>query len=369
VGGTSGNLAGTIEIGGSAGIGTITVSKGSVVGATISATHTSGAGVKSVTVGGGSFTGQILSAGTGGIGTVSVPKGGFTGSLIAQAGGVKSVTIGGSAGHFAGQIVADGSAGLGTITLNGSATGTISAGHAKGGIKSLTVNGGITNGTVISQGTSGVGTMTVKGNADVDLTVPQGQVGSFTLTGTTASKLSGTWKILGIKTFKGTLGELSDFVLTAGTAIGSFTASGSMTGHSSLMAASVGTISIQGNLMSDEKYAILVNGDLGKTSKVDIGGTATYGAGAGGAGTNRIKIDGELDGLITVGSKITDGMFGDVVVTNALGGSTGKLVADQRNNTALFYYPNTQGAILFTCGKTTGDGCALLFNSWAWPET
>jgi hypothetical protein len=319
------------------------------------------------------------------------------------------VTIGGSTGHFVGQIIADGTAGLGTITLNGNATGAISAGHAKGGIKSLTiggaltnasilsagtagiatmtakglvngstisathtggvgvksltVNGGVTNGTIISQGTGGVGTMTVKGNADVDLTVPRGQVGSFTLTGTSTSKLSGAWNVLGIKTFKGTLGELSEFLLTATGTIGSFTASGSMTGHSTITAATVGTLSIQGNLVSDETYAINVTGTLSAASKIDIGGTGTYGVGL---GHNRIGVgtlNGTLNGQVLMGTKVLHGMFGIVLVTDSLN-STGKLKADEVNPGG-WMYANNPEKLTYTSATTTGKASGILFGHTA----
>jgi hypothetical protein len=90
--------------------------------------------VQSVTVSGGGFVGQILSAGTGGIGTVSVPKGGFTGSLLASAGGLKSLTLGGSNGNFVGKIEVGGMDGIGTITVQkgGLVGATISATNAGG---------------------------------------------------------------------------------------------------------------------------------------------------------------------------------------------------------------------------------------------
>ncbi len=354
-----GNMNGTISALDLAGIGTVSIPKGGMRGALVSLGW-----IKTVTVGGGNLDGSLTSSGPDGIGTVSIPKGGFTGTISAQSGGVKTVTVGG--GNAGGAIMSNGEAGIGTINVpkGGLDSAVISATHVTGaGIKSLLVNGSVANTLIISQGTGGIGKMAVRGNAEMNLIVPNGTLGSFTLSGTTASRLSGAWQVLGIKTFKGTLGEMADFRLTTD-AIGSFTVSGSMTGQSSINALALGTLTIQGDLRSDDACAIETRGDLGAKSKILIGGTATYGAGA---GLNRIKIGGELDGQVAVGARVLNGLFGDVVVMNAAN-SSGKLIADQKNDGAVIFADNG-GVIVYTAGKTSGAASSVLFGAQAWPET
>ncbi len=309
---------------------------------------------------------QIIA--TAGIGPIKILKGGLNASITAGDGIASINIVGGTGGNLSGVVIANGPAGIGTINvpkggLNGA---TISAAHSAGaGIKSVIVNGGIVNSAIVSQGTGGIGKMVVKGDADMNLAVPNGIIGSFTLTGTSASKMSGTWNVLGIKTFKGTLGEMANFRLTASGAIGSFTAGGNMTGNSTIKALALGTLTIQGELRSDNAYAIETTGDLGAKSKITVAGTASYGLNQ---GVNRIKIGGALHGQISVGtsSAVLNGMFGDVVIVNSLN-STGKLTADARNPNAVIFAANPDN-LTYTAGKVTGKTPAILFGLSSWPE-
>jgi hypothetical protein len=125
----------------------------------------------------------------------------------------------------------------------------------------------------------------------------------------------------------------------------------------------VGKITVQGNLASDQRYAMLIIRDLGAKSKIDIGGTAEYGAGA---GKNRIRIGGQLDGQISVGTKILNGLFGDVVVVDSAN-SAGKLIADAQNGAATIFAQNP-GGMTYASATTSGTAWANLFGAQTWPE-
>ncbi len=92
----TGDLAGTIVANGLNGIGKITVSKGGLNQAAITAGHTGGLGIKSFTVTGGVTQGAIVSAGTAGTGTLSV-KGGADGlAITTTAGKLGKLFVGGN---------------------------------------------------------------------------------------------------------------------------------------------------------------------------------------------------------------------------------------------------------------------------------
>jgi len=192
-------------------------------------------------------------------------------------------------------------------------------------------------------------------------------VGSLTVTGAApGSRLSGAWQALAFTTIKTTLANLVDCQITANT-IGTMTAGG-MSGNSSIQVGSISKrITIQGDLASESDYAIDVTGSLGAKAKIDINGTAAYGAGL---GKNRIKIGtgaGDvLAGQILVGTgKATrNGAFGDVVIVDSLG-STGKLIADTSGPGTLF--ASRPEKITYRRGNTSSHAYDLLFGSIALP--
>lgn len=108
---------------------------------------------------------------------------------------------------------------------------------------------------------------------------------------------------------------------------------------------------------------IVSSGDLGTKPKISIGGTAAYGAGE---GKNRIKVGGALLGQILVGTRtgVLDGMFGDVVVMDSFN-STGKLVADARNDNATIFAQTPDGTMTYVRGSVSGKVHTILFGGSA----
>jgi len=198
----------------------------------------------------------------------------------------------------------------------------------------------------------------LKGDVNMNVTVPNGKVGTVSLTGTLAHPLtlSGAWNVLGIKTMTTTFTNFFNCTIDA-TSIGTLQAGGNLTGTSSITAWAAGSIKVLGDLASTSTYAIDITA-LSTTSKIEIAGTGTYGAGAGFT-YNRIRV-GTLNGqiLIGTGAKVLNGMFGCVYVTDSL--STGKLKADAANPDGWLYADNPNN-LTYTVGTTTGKAVGMLF--------
>ncbi len=279
------------------------------------------------------------------------------------------VGVGGSLGSFTSAAVRDEfdlkvAGDLGSFSSNIVDVG--SRLRVEGTVKKLLVNGPVMNGTYISAGAGGIGSVTIKGDADLTL-VTAGTLGAFTVSGAalTPRQVKGRLDVGGLKTLKTSWAGLVDFAVNAAGSINTLTVDGNLSGVSTISALAVGKITIKGDLGSDGNYGINILGSLGAKSKIDIGGSAAYGAGE---HKNRIRIGGQLLGRISVGTKsgVLDGLLGDVVIGQSLG-SAGRLIADARNDAATVF-ADAGGAVTFVAGKTSGAASALLFGAQAWPE-
>jgi hypothetical protein len=218
--------------------------------------------------------------------------------------------------------VANGTAGVGTINIaKGGLSGTISAGHAKGGIKSLTVNGAITAGTVIAAGTAGVGTMTLKGDSNLTLKTT-GKVSTLRLTGTSARPItvSGIFDVKILSSFSGAYASLDNLKVRATDGIG--TVNVRSISNSLFSAGSIGNVTTSQNLSGSR---LLAGYDIGTDYVIGTSGDGTFGGAKGNIGA--VTVGGRMSGSSIAAGVAPGGelQFGDgddsVLVSSSLEGA------------------------------------------------
>ncbi len=284
------------------GITALIVIGGSLTGAIQAASGS----INSVTVQGASLNGAITASNN--ILSVNVLTGGIGASASITAGGlIGSVSALGVSGNMAAGAVIQAAQSIGRVTLGGSLAGTVQA-NGPGGLGQVWVGGNLSTGGTVLAGSGHLLQLTVGGNL-------QGSV---------------------------SVARLVNVVVTTNLS---------------------GTITVAGNLASSQTNAIQIGGSVTAAGRIYVGGTATYGAGL---GYNRIRVEGQMNGIIEVGTTIANGAFGDVVIVDASNLSTGQLRGDQASGSATIY-TNSPTKLTYRAGATTNTNYLTLFGSNAAP--